>query len=85
MLSNKKLVLDDGHKKQWQPQRQVHVEKKHKSNLCCWATQSLTKSKGFQSRACVCGCACQQVVSRPFVSFLQYTRPVRDNIQQWKK
>lgn len=26
MLSNKKLVLDDVHKKQWQPQRQVHVE-----------------------------------------------------------
>lgn len=22
-------------KKQWQPERQVHVEKKHKSNLCC--------------------------------------------------
>lgn len=34
MLSNKKLVLDDGQKKQWQPQRQVHVEK-NKNNLCC--------------------------------------------------
>lgn len=54
MLSNKKLVLDDGHKKQWQPQRQVHVEKKNTRATCVVEQHNLLQNQKVSRVVPVC-------------------------------
>lgn len=62
MLSNKKLVLDDGQKKQWQPQRQVHVEKKQEQLVLLSNTISY-KIKKFPE-LCLCVWLCMSTSSK---------------------